>query len=160
MKGLTDARDIFGRATAHLIVGLGETDEEIIRVIQLLKDRRIDTALFALTPIKGMAKFIRPSIERYRAIQFCRYLIVNDIYNEIHFGDQKLESIATDVAIEDIDWNEAFVTSGCPNCNRPFYNERVRGPLYNYPRNLSDGEIRECRDQLGRYINTKLCRLG
>ena len=28
---------------------------------------------------------------------------------------------------------EAVLTSGCPGCNRPFYNERPRGPIYNYP---------------------------
>ncbi|MFN3268566.1 MAG: hypothetical protein ACK416_04835, partial [Zestosphaera sp.] len=28
---------------------------------------------------------------------------------------------------------EAFLTYGCPSCNRPFYNESVRGPYYNYP---------------------------
>ena len=26
-----------------------------------------------------------------------------------------------------------FVTSGCPGCNRPYYNERPGGKLYNYP---------------------------
>ncbi|HDI74230.1 MAG TPA: hypothetical protein ENF57_04430 [Candidatus Korarchaeota archaeon] len=31
------------------------------------------------------------------------------------------------------DFKEAFLTSGCPSCNRPFYNERPRGPIYNFP---------------------------
>jgi biotin synthase len=35
---------------------------------------------------------------------------------------------------------EAFRTSGCPDCNRPFYNEQPGGPLYNYPRPLAAGE--------------------
>ena len=35
----------------------------------------------------------------------------------------------------------AFRTSGCPDCNRPYYNERPSGPLYNYPRPLSAGEV-------------------
>ncbi|MDH5792671.1 MAG: radical SAM protein, partial [Candidatus Bathyarchaeota archaeon] len=37
---------------------------------------------------------------------------------------------------------EAFRTSGCPGCNRPYYNERPSGPFYNYPRNLTPEEAR------------------
>jgi biotin synthase len=25
------------------------------------------------------------------------------------------------------------MTSGCPNCNRPYYNETPSGPILNYP---------------------------
>jgi len=37
---------------------------------------------------------------------------------------------------------EAFRTSGCPGCNRPYYNERPSGPFYNYPRGLTEEEAR------------------
>jgi biotin synthase len=37
----------------------------------------------------------------------------------------------------------AFRTSGCPDCNRPFYNERPGGPMYNYARPLTPDEA--CR---------------
>ena len=36
-----------------------------------------------------------------------------------------------------------FQTTGCPNCNRPFYNERPGKKLYNYPKILSSKEIDE-----------------
>ena len=47
-----------------------------------------------------------------------------------------------------------YLTSGCPNCNRPFYNEKPSGQLYNFPRPLNSSEIEEierivrdgCRD--------------
>ena len=35
---------------------------------------------------------------------------------------------------------KAFQTSGCPDCNRPYYNERPSGPFYNYPRMLTTAE--------------------
>ncbi len=35
----------------------------------------------------------------------------------------------------------AFQTSGCPDCNRPFYNERPGGPMYNYPKALTSPQI-------------------
>lgn len=28
----------------------------------------------------------------------------------------------------------AFMTSGCPDCDRPYYNESPRGPIYNFHR--------------------------
>jgi biotin synthase len=35
---------------------------------------------------------------------------------------------------------EPFQTSGCPDCNRPYYNERPGGVMYNYPRPLVAAE--------------------
>jgi biotin synthase len=35
----------------------------------------------------------------------------------------------------------AFQTSGCPDCNRPFYNERPGGPMYNYSMPLTSPQI-------------------
>jgi biotin synthase len=40
-----------------------------------------------------------------------------------------------------------FVTSGCPGCNRPYYNERPGGPLYNYPRQPLPEEVVEIEKQ-------------
>jgi biotin synthase len=37
----------------------------------------------------------------------------------------------------------AFQTSGCPGCNRPFYNERPSSRMYNYPKTLSNKEFEE-----------------
>jgi biotin synthase len=35
------------------------------------------------------------------------------------------------------------MTSGCPDCDRPYYNEEPKGPLYNFPRRLRDDELSE-----------------
>jgi biotin synthase len=37
-------------------------------------------------------------------------------------------------------FGESFMTRGCPDCNRPYYNERPGGPMYNYPFPLGTGE--------------------
>ena len=125
LQGLRDARDIFGAATAHLIVGLGETDSDAVAMMQWLARRDIGIALFAHHPVHGGQ---RPSVERYRYLQLARYLIVQGRY----------DGGITDVSPRDMAM--AARTSGCPGCNRPFYTERVRGPLYNYPRPLSEVE--------------------
>jgi biotin synthase len=49
-----------------------------------------------------------------------------------------------------IESGEPFRTSGCPDCNRPYYNEKPSGPLYNYPRKLEQEEIEEIQKQIGR----------
>jgi biotin synthase-related radical SAM superfamily protein len=41
-----------------------------------------------------------------------------------------------------------FQTSGCPDCNRPFYNEKPSGPFYNYPRKLEIKEIEKISKEL------------
>jgi biotin synthase len=41
-----------------------------------------------------------------------------------------------------------FQTSGCPDCNRPYYNEKPSGPIYNYPRKLTEQEIEKIKNQL------------
>ncbi len=38
---------------------------------------------------------------------------------------------------------KAFETSGCPDCNRPYYDESPRGVIFNYYRLLVAGEIRQ-----------------
>jgi len=43
---------------------------------------------------------------------------------------------------------EPFFTSGCPNCNRPFYNEKPSGPIYNFPRELTPEELSTAKKQL------------
>jgi biotin synthase-related radical SAM superfamily protein len=42
---------------------------------------------------------------------------------------------------------KAFETSGCPGCNRPYYNESPRGPLYNYPRPLTPDETQSAIEE-------------
>ena len=41
-----------------------------------------------------------------------------------------------------------FVTSGCPSCNRPFYNESPSGPLYNFPCPPKKEEIDQIVEEL------------
>ena len=41
-----------------------------------------------------------------------------------------------------------FQTSGCPDCNRPYYNEKPSGPIYNYPNKPNKEEIEKIKKQL------------
>jgi len=154
---LKEALLIFGAdyVSTHLIVGLGETEKDIIEVIQWCVNLGILPALFAFTPIPGteLEKQSQPNITSYRRLQLVRHLIVNGItcIEQVHFnvhGEITYFGVTNDILENIIQSGKPFQTSGCPNCNRPFYNERPRGPLYNYPKKLNIREIVEIKKQL------------
>ncbi len=127
---LVDSSNSFpGKISTHIIVGLGETDLEVLDLMKKMHELGVQVALFAFTPMKGTAlsDAKRPSIERYRRIQLARYLIFTDredsivLYNDQIVGFKQVPAEA----------NNAFLTSGCPDCTRPYYNERPGEPLYN-----------------------------
>lgn len=135
------ARSFPGRGALHLIVGLGETEREMVARIQWAHDRSLGVGLFAFTPVRGthLAGKSPPSLAAYRRMQAARWLIVHDKVRieEMTFdaGDH-LVQVGASLPIS----REAFRTSGCSDCNRPYYNEQPSGPLYNYPRPLTDEE--------------------
>jgi len=150
MEALKAALKVFGegRVTTHLIVGLGETEQEAVRLIQEMWDRGVLTALFAFTPIPGtrLEDHPPPPLEAYRRIQVARFLITLEEtrFEDMAFDDEgRIIDFGLDAERlrELLSGGEAFQTSGCPGCNRPYYNERPRGPLYNYPRPLRGDEI-------------------
>ncbi len=164
---LKESISVFGKSkvTTHLIVGLGESDREMIERLIWLSDRKINVGLFAFTPLAGTPLYDRapPSIGRYRAIQLSYYLISEKRLNIniFKFQNGKLvgyiegnipDKICREIFEEDIFGGVCFRTSGCPECRRPYYNERPGQTPYNYPRSLSSGEIREARKAVFDYF--------
>lgn len=135
------AKRIFKNVNTHLIVGMGEKDLDLISVMLKLKENDITTALFAYTPVFGNGT--APPIERYRKIQISRYLIYefNASLKDFKFNDngdlEKIDNEKLELTLSD---PRAFMTSGCPGCNRPFYNEEPRN-IYNYPYLPNKSEI-------------------
>ena len=157
-KALKDAVKVFGEGAVntHLIMGLGETEKELCQTIQWCVDSGIYPGLFAFTPIPGTALENRapPSMSSYRRIQVAHYLLTHkktclekmefdEGYRLTNFGISKKQ------LLELVNKGEPFLTSGCLGCNRPYYNERAGGPLYNYPRQLRPEEIMEAKKMLG-----------
>jgi biotin synthase len=149
---LKTAIEVFGigNVSTHLIVGLGESEKDILLLIRTLSDLDVIIALFAFTPIRGTKLELRsqPPIESYRRIQLAKYLIEKNFidFDRINFNDDGEISnfgIKKSRLIEIVKSGTPFLTSGCPSCNRPFYNEKPTGSLYNYPRNLKLVEINE-----------------
>lgn len=145
---LTECAALYpGHIGTHLIVGLGETEREMAEIMQQLHDLGITIGLFSFTPVTGtaLADCPSPDLGHYRRMQVAHWLIVGDLahaetfrYNEagrlVDYGmsPARLRELLAE--------GESFRTSGCPDCNRPYYNEHPGGPLYNYPRPLTRQE--------------------
>jgi len=136
-----------GRVGSYIMVGLGETEQAAVSSIQELKDLDVHCSLFAFTPVSGspMENQPKPALDAYRRIQLACFLIGAGIveYEQISFKD----GILSDYGVEEevlksvIASGKPFQTRGCPDCNRPYYNESPREVLYNYHRSLTPKEI-------------------
>jgi biotin synthase len=147
------ARRFPGHGAVHLIVGLGETEQEMAEMIQRMHDLGLIVGLFAFTPVRGtrMEDIPPPPISTYRRMQVAQYLITNNLARIgnftfsttgrlLSFNFPRLHEILAD--------GVAFQTSGCPDCNRPFYNERPGGPMYNYPEPLTAQQVKAAIEEL------------
>jgi biotin synthase len=126
--------------------------------MQEAKDRGCYVALFAFTPVRGTKLDLpAPDIGRYRAIQLARYLIMagRARVKDIDFVDGRITQIrAARIEIERaMSTGLPFRTSGCPDCNRPLYNERPRGAMYNYATPLTEEEREQARLELAAYLD-------
>ena len=77
-------------------------------------------------------------------MQVARHLISHDLATLGDFSfsaEGRLVSFSRPDLAKILANGVAFQTSGCPDCNRPFYNERPGGLLYNYPRPLTPAEV-------------------
>ena len=155
---LEEALKIFGKGkvSTHIIAGMGETEKDVIELIQKCVDMTVLPALFAFTPIHGakMENNSPPVLESYRRLQLGRYLLAEGLtrFENMNFDvEDKITSFAVPMKdlLRVVETGAPFLTSGCSNCNRPFYNEKPSGPLYNYPRTLRHEEIEKIKKQLG-----------
>jgi biotin synthase len=143
---LSSAGAFPGRISTHLIVGLGETDEELVNISRQVQNVDVPLGLFAFTPCKGtrLESMKPPSLRRYRRLQLALHLIDTDEGEALEFdrdGGLILPSLGDDDLARIME--KAFLTRGCEGCNRPFYNERPGCTPYNYPQRLTVAQIAE-----------------
>lgn len=124
-----------GLITTHIIVGLGETDKEIYELMKEFCNSHVLVSLFSFTPVNGtlLENKRPPEISRYRRIQLLRFLVTNKMEFDAGFdGSGNLSHIELDNT-DVINNPLIYMTSGCPGCNRPYYNETPTGVMYNFP---------------------------
>jgi biotin synthase len=161
---LMDARDIFGpqKFGAHIIVGMGETEYDVLSLVQKLVDLGGHSHMFCFFPEKGSLMDHLPATPRdqWRRVQLGRYLIdyrgarverisFDSVGRVIDYGiaDSELDEV--------IDAGIAFRTSGCPGkfaedvsaCDRP-YGDSPPSNIASYPFQPNKRDIGKIRRQL------------
>jgi biotin synthase len=157
------ARRIFGplKVNCHVMVGLGETDRDLIDLFYVLAAEEIAAYLFSFNPEPGtaMADVPRPSLTRWRRIQLTKFLIErHGLPREaIEFDETgALARVRVPRALVEASLGAglAFMTNGCPDrrgrmaCNRPFGSYRPGEEFRDYPFAPTDGDRRAIRAQI------------
>jgi biotin synthase-related radical SAM superfamily protein len=137
MEFIWDGVSVFGRGRVyvHLIAGLGEKPVELVEAMEKLYRMGARVALFRYTPLPGLPRHPGVSVEAYRLLQIARGLLEAGISPWDYLDPQSDGSLIL-ARCPPLNPYTVFTTSGCPGCNRPFYNESPRGPIYNYPNSL------------------------
>jgi biotin synthase len=162
LQGIRDAVDVTGGVSnavgVHLIVGLGETEEEAIRFIQECYDMGARVHLFSFYPEVGspLEDQPQPPMSAYRHVQMARHLIDRGTarVDAMTFEDGVMVDLGVDEDEKErlLDQGLAFMTTGCPGCNRPYANETpaqaAEGLLRNFPFVPSEEDVTQIRQQI------------
>ncbi len=150
-----------GRVNCHLVVGLGETDADIITTVQRLKGLGVAAYLFSFypEPDSRMARARPPSLVRWRRLQLVKHLLEGGRMEPEQVGfDDKGRIARLDIDGEDLEavilGGLPFMTDGCPGrdgslaCNRPFGSYRPGRPFRDYPFPPTPADVRRSVRQL------------
>jgi len=169
---LRAAAEIFGpeRFGAHLIVGMGESEQDVLSQVQAIRDLGGHSHMFAFFPEKGSLMDHLPAVPRpqWRRVQLARYLIdyhghrlermrfdANGRLVDFGFPKDELEQV--------IEAGVAFRTSGCPGkeaadisaCDRP-YGDSPPSDIASYPFPPNGRDRRRIRSELRQDFRGKL----
>ena len=161
---LLHARDIFGpqKFGAHIIVGMGETEHELLSLVQQLVDLGGHSHLFSFFPEQGSLMDHLPATPRdqWRRVQLARYLVD---YAGVRVEQMTFdcEGRVTGYGLPEAEVERvvsegvAFRTSGCPGkfrddvsaCDRP-YGDSPPSNIASYPFQPNKQDLRRIRRQL------------
>jgi len=161
---LMDAREVFGREKfgAHIIVGMGETEHDVLALVQRLVDLGGHSHMFCFFPERGSLMDHLPATPRdqWRRVQLGRYLID---YRGVRVEQMSFdgEGRVTGFGIPQgelddvIDTGIAFRTSGCPGkfredvsaCDRP-YGDSPPSNIASFPFQPNRRDVAKIRRQL------------
>ena len=162
-----DARDVYGpwKVNCHTLVGLGETDHDLVDTFVRLRDQQIFSYLFCFNPEPDsrLGEHPKSTVARWRRVQLVKHLVETEGYgwDRFAFDDEgwltSIRGFADDDLgkIEDVvDDGEAFMTDGCPGekgepgCTRPYGSYRPSEPIRDYPFQPNAGDLIDIRSEL------------
>jgi biotin synthase len=162
---LLDAREVFGprKFGAHIIVGMGETEHEVLTLVQQLVDLGGHSHLFCFFPEEGSLMDHLPATPRdqWRRVQLARYLIdyAGVRVEQMSFdGEGRVTGYGLPMSeVEEfVSQGIAFRTSGCPGkfrddvsaCDRP-YGDSPPSNIASFPFQPNRKDLQKIRRQLG-----------
>jgi biotin synthase len=157
------AREIFGpwKVNCHTLVGLGETDADLLGIFGRLLDRQIFSYLFCFNPEPDsrMGHLPKTPLRRWRRVQLAKFLLEergidptafryadDGSLAAIHAPRDLVESVVAD--------GYAFMTNGCPSsggepgCTRPMGSWRPTEDPRDFPWRPTPAETAEIRAAL------------
>lgn len=160
---VNDAREIFGpwKVNCHTVVGLGETDLDLVKMFFALREREVLAYLFCFNPEPDsrLAAHPKSPISRWRRIQLVKHLIENDGFTmaDLVFDDAgalvhirgRMDQIEQVVGTA-----VPFMTNGCPGengepgCTRPFGSYRPTEPFRDFPFLPDGSDLIDIRSEL------------
>ncbi len=158
-----DSRELFGpwKVNCHTLVGLGETDADLVDIFCRLRDRQIFSYLFCFNPEPDsrLAEHPKSPIGRWRRIQLAKHLIETEGFEAAQFSFDAEGGLVhlegdTGVMEESLSSGIPFMTNGCPGaggepgCTRPYGSYRPSEPFRDYPFLPDDADMAEIRAQL------------
>lgn len=158
------ARKIFGtwKVNCHTLVGLGETDADLMAIFERLLERQIFSYLFCFNPEPDSRMGDRPKtpLRRWRRIQLAKFLLEERGLDPSAFrfdDDGGLARIHAPRSLVEaaIDDGHAFMTNGCPSsggepgCTRPMGSWRPSDDPRDYPWRPTSAETCQIRAVLG-----------
>jgi len=161
---LLDARDIFGpeKFGVHIIAGMGETEHDILALVQKIVDLGGHNHMFCFFPEDGSLMDHLPATPRdqWRRVQLGRYLLdyCDARVDHMKFDEQgRLVDFGLPAGELDniINTGLPFRTSGCPGkvqedisaCDRP-YGDSPPSDIASFPFQPEKKDIRKIRKQL------------
>ena len=160
---LTVCRDVFGylQAGAHLMVGMGETEKEMVSLMERTWHMGVANHLFSFFAEEGSGLGTRPQPPwaQYLRVQLARHLIEHE---KCCFDDMNFDGLGRIIDFglapnrlnEIINLGVPFMTTGClgPDgkvaCNRPFGNCLPELKQWNYPYTPNDEELTLIRENI------------
>jgi biotin synthase-related radical SAM superfamily protein len=153
---LEKALQVFGKphVGVHLMVGMGETEQDMTSLMQKLWNMGVSNHLFSFFAEGGsvLAGTPQPPWPTYLRVQLARYLIEENLssHDRMDFDDAGRVvgfGIDVDSLFEIIDFGTPFMTTGCIGrdgqvaCNRPFGNCLPGEMQWNYPYSPNEDEL-------------------
>jgi len=160
------SRDIFGpwKVNAHTVVGLGESDKDMIDMFFLLKEKQIFPYLFSFNPEPDsrMGDWDKADIKRWRRIQLVKHLIEKyGLRPDAITFDEKgnIVKLVTDKnkisdVISHLDGGIPFMTNGCPGpdgevgCTRPYGSYKPSEQYRDFPFRPASDDVTQIRKEL------------